>query len=426
AVTGPNGVRTINDVLFEVPRKGAVLGDSIAALCLTYSATASKYSANSWLNQAQFKLGFPWDIQAADNFAIAGTTSAVILSDQVPLFVASGVRYERVFMSFGTNDFNAGETLANVISNAKQIFAAINNTGAIAVHIGVLPRGSGASMTTPKKKALGFNAWLARYATENAGIEYIPCGQALADNSTAFGNAITGFVDGSILHPIDPGAYWMGKIIYDFYINRGYSAPTLRFADSAADFYDATYNPGGILFTNPNPLLIGGTTAPTGMSTAGSNVTWSKGTNTLDNGQVEATAKATMAGVQNAYLYDDILATGAWDTENIAEGDDIYAQAIIKCTGLVSDTLPFLQVTENNGTGGGGVLQNAYCNDATSGTRPTIPDGTYYLRTPNITVRPYSGAGNASVFAKLNIVSTGAETGVIEILRFELRKANII
>lgn len=415
---GGNRIRTAN---MGGPRKAAILGDSIAGQNLESAGTDTAYLGRGYLTWAQARLGWCWDIQISDQYAVGGTTMDVIIANQLPLLKAGHnlYNYDRCFISSGTNDSNGGSSIATMISLATRLIGEIGGMGIIPVHIGILPRGNDGAMTDAKRKNLRFNDWLANYAARTGNLEFIQdAHEAVANNATEYGNAITAMMDGSVLHPLDSGAYAIGEAMYGYYVGMGLPS-ALAFAQSQADKYHAAINNSGVLFDSPNPLLQGGTTAPTGMITAGTNCTWSKGTRNLSNGQTRDTVICTVAGAtSNGYLYDDNVASGAWDTEEIAEGDVIYAQAIVEVTTGGAGIRPYLALTENNGVDS----KSSICIARDSSNIGTISNGTILvLRTPNITVRPYGGSGNASMFAKLNVYSPGA-SGVFTVRAFEARK----
>lgn len=407
------------------PRKAALLGDSIASQNIETGSGSYYYRGKGWLTWAQARLGWCWDIQYSDNYAVSGTTMDVMIASQLPLLKAGHAlyNYDRCFISSGTNDSNAGNSLATMIADATELIGDIGGLGIIPVHIGILPRATAGGMTDARRKNLRFNDWLANYAARTGNLEFIQgAHEAVANNADANGYILSGAsADG--LHPNDLGAYHIGEALYNYYVGKGLPS-ALAFAQSQADQYNATYNQSGVVFDSPNPLLLGTAGVapleyPTGMSAAGTNCTWTKDTRNLNNGETRATSVCTIVGAtSNGYLYDDNVASGAWDTEEIAEDDVIYGQAIVEVTTGGAGVLPNLTLVENNGvtalTGGCLVRDQADIG--------TIPSGTILtLRTPNMTVRTYGGSGNASVFAKLNAYSPAA-AGVLTVRAFEVRK----
>lgn len=397
------------------PRIG-LMGDSIMALTTNYASQRNASGAVSWMLA---RLGQPWYLPVANNFAVGGTTTDVMVSSQLPLVLASHASkpMSRVFISAGTNDPPAGNTLAQIKNNLTTIFDTLLSRGIIPVHHGILPRGADGADTNFKRMNRHLNEWMQWYAYTRGGLEFIDCGLDLADNSNASGNALAALTDGSQLHPLDPGGFLMGKRLADYYSARGIGK-SIRFASTQADKYDATYNPTGVVFDNPNPLLQGGTTAPTDMTTSGG--TWAVGTQTLPNGQTKPTVNCTLASDTTHYLYDDALATGAWDTENVREGDYVYAQCEIELINVVSLAAAELRLVENNGT------STVNASDLTQGSgsigNVNSASLTLYTQTPPILIRPYGGSSNASLFVQQRILTGAGETGSVKIKSFEMRK----
>jgi len=407
-----SGVRSSPEAL--IPRI-ALMGDSIAAQTTDYASKRNAAGAVSWMLA---RLGQPWYLPNSANFAVGGTSCDAIRANQLPLVLAANAsrKISRVFMSCGTNDTNSGRTLSAIKDDLQAMFEALLNAGITPVHHGILPRGNDGAMTNAKRQNLHLNEWMAWYAYTRGGLEFIDCSVAVANNATAFGNAVTSMMDGSVLHPLDNGAYAMGAVLADYYSARGVS-PGIRFAGSQADVYDATHNPWGVVFDNPNPTLQGGTTAPTNMTTSGG--TWAMSTRTLAGGQTKPIASCTLAASTTHFLYGDALASGAWDTENIREGDWVYAKAEIELVNCANLKAVELRIAENNGPG---AVTHGDLVEATGGLFNTGTSLTLRTMTPPVQIRPYGGSGSASVFARQQIVTGAGATGTAIIKAFELRK----
>lgn len=405
-------------------RTACLLGDSIAAQNLTgvpqSAGTGVSYPGGSWLAWAQARLGWLWDVQYPDNFAVGGVNCSVMRNTQLPLALAAHRtrQYDRAFISGGTNDLFGSRTLQQTIDDLQYVFIALANNGIIPVYIGVLPRNRTGGVLPGHKKAAALNAWAAMFAATTGLVEYIPCHECVADNSTADGYILAA-ASSDNLHPGDWGAYQIGEQLYSYYKNSGLRS-ILRFAESPLDNYDATDNRRGVCFELPNAYLLGGPQYPTHMSVAGANCTWATGTRPLDNGQTKPVVNCTITGATSGFLYDDSTASAAWlASDTIAEGDVIYAQAQVAVTTGGAGILPSLFLNENNGANS----CSAGCLLRGNADIPAMPDGTILtLRTPNITVRPYGGSGSAAVFAHLRTYSSGA-AGVLQIRSFEMRKA---
>ena len=396
----------------------AVMGDSIAQQ--NSSIITSTYTTNArgpvmWMLSY---LGHPWDFQPSDNFAVAGTTLDVILANQLaPLLAAHAVRrYARVFISAGTNDTNSARAIADIKADFSTLFARLRAVGIMPVTVGIRPRGIDVAMTTAKKQNQALNEWL--YLQSLSGlIEYIPVGEVYADTSTAFGNAVAALMyDGgtSALHPSARGAALEGRAMATYYQARGIGA-ALPFASQQSDAFDRTDNPGGVAFASANPLLIGGTTTPTGMTTSGG--TWSNVGRTLANGQTRADRSCALAASTTHYLYDDWTKTGAWAATDLQPGDIIEGRALVVLTSAVNVNSVCMRLAENDGAG---ALTHYALYAAESANLQG--DHVLYLRTPRVPVRNYSGSGNVSIFARADIVTDSGGSGTAIVRQMEVRK----
>ena len=417
-VTGLVGA---NDVVYPVPTQRvprvAIMGDSIAQQNTSVNSTSANRQLHGYLVWALAYLGQPWDFTPDDNYAVNGASLNVMLSAQLPEIqtaVAAGTYYQRVFISGGTNDTNSSRAIADIKADYLSLFNGIRDLGAIPVCHGILPRGVDASLTTAKKVNMQINEWLAQQAADGL-IEFIDASESVADNSTAYGNALTTCMydsGTSNLHPNSRGAALIGKAISEYYSARGV-VPTIKFATQAADLYDRTSNPHGSLFSNP--LLQGGTTAPTGMSTSGG--TWSKVNRTLANGQVRTDCQCVLDASTTHYLYDDWTTTGDWATTELQPGDVIEARAWVEIADGVNITEVKFRLAESDG-----VTSFTAWEMATQTGGIVDGDHVLYMKTPPLTVRNYGGSGNASIFARLDVVTTSGASGTVTVKAFEARR----
>lgn len=411
------GAATNGGRLIRYRPRIALLGDSIMGQTTDYGSKRNANGAVSWMLA---RLGQPWYLPTTHNFAVAGTTVDVMLANQLPALLSAhgGAPISRCFISAGTNDTNAGRPMSAIRDDLMRLFETLLDAGITPVHHGILPRGLDGAMTNAKRQNLQLNEWLQWYAYTAGGLEFIDCGLTVADNSSAFGNALAALTDGSRLHPLDNGAFFMGQRMASYYQAKGI-APAVRFASSQADQFDATNNPTGVIFDNPNPLLQGGTTAPTDMTTSGG--TWSMVTQTLPNGQTKPMAQCTLAASTAHFLYDDALgpASAQWTGARIATGDLVYAVAEIELVNCVSIKAVELRLAENNGAGALTLGDLAEASGATFATGSSL---TLFTMTPPVRVRAYAGSGQPSVFVQQRIVTGAGETGSARIKGFELRK----
>lgn len=403
-----------------IPPTIAIMGDSIASQNSSISGGVYATRGQGPVIWMLSYLGHPWDFQPSDNFAVAGTTLDLMIANQLPALLAAHTarRYQRCFISAGTNDTNAGRAIADIQADFLTLFRALRGAGIIPVHTCIRPRGIDGAITTAKQANMRLNEWL--YLQWLSGlIEYIPVSEVYADTSTAFGNAVAALMyDGGTvaLHPSARGAALEGKVMADYYSYRGVQ-PGLAMATQQGDVFDRTNNPAGVAFASANPLLIGGTTTPTGMTTSGG--TWSNVGGTLPNGQTRANRSCALAASTTHYLYDDWTKVGAWSASDLQPGDIIEARALVILSGVVNVNSVAVRLAENNGSG----------NLTHLGLSPTETanlqgDHVLYLKTPRIPVRGYAGSGNASIFARADIVTDAGASGTAIVRALEVRKVD--
>ncbi len=401
-----------------MPPTIAIMGDSIAAQNTSVLSGTYYTQARGPVMWMLSYLGHPWDFQPSDNVAVAGTTLDVIIANQLPALLALHAtrRYQRVFISAGTNDTNSARTIDAIQADFLTLFRTLRAAGIIPVHTGIRPRGIDGAITTAKQANMRLNEWL--FLQSLAGlIEFVPVSEVYADTSTAFGNAVAALMyDGgtSALHPNARGAALEGRVMADYYSARGVR-PGLVLATQQGDVFDRTNNPAGVAFASANPLLIGGTTTPTGMTTSGG--TWSNVGRTLPNGQTRADRSCALAASVTHYLYDDWTKTGAWAATDLQPGDIIEGRALVVLSGVVNVNAVQMRLSENNGAGG--LTHYAL---ASSESASLQGDHVLYLRTPRVPVRNYAGSGNVSVFARADIVTDSGASGTAIVRAMEVRK----
>lgn len=408
------------NVRTSLAREGAVccMGDSIAAQNTSIVGGTYNYLARGPVAWAMAFLGHPWAFEPSDNYATSGATLNQIISDQLQsvLTASKTRRYIRCFISAGTNDTNAGRSVDDIKKDFLNLFDVLRKNGITPFHTGIRPRGVDVAITNAKKQNIELNQWLYQMSLEGK-LEYFNVSETYSDNAAAFGNALTSMMYDSgtnNLHPNCKGAALEGKAIADYFVARGV-VPKLRFAIQQSDAFDRTYNPSGVAFASANPLLQGGTTAPTGMTTSGG--TWSKVNRTLANGQTRSDASCALAASTVHYLYDDWVGSGAWGATQLQPGDIIEARAKITLASAVAVKNVQIRISESDGTTAL-VSYGLFANE--SGV--LTGDYTLYLKTPRITIRPYSGSGNVSVFARAECETDSGASGTFVVQQLEIRK----
>jgi hypothetical protein len=397
----------------------ALIGDSINAYGTT-NTTDKHYNQVGIVSCAMSYAGWIFEYQPSDNFAVPNYTTAQTIAIQLPLLLAAHQtrKYSRCFISVLTNDT---DTVPVMKANIMSLFTSLRDVGITPVHFGVLPRGNDSTVSVQKNRFHAMNDWL--YELSLTGfIEFIDITEAFADTSSIYGNSAANMTLADRTHPNNFGGILAGKIIADYYVSRGYTNK-IRFATQQNDLYDINDNPHGVAFLNANPLMIGGTTAPTGMTTSGG--TWSKVTRTLTNGQTRSDPTVALLIDNTQFsLYDDRARAGGWNATDIQPGDVIEGRAKVVIVGGAAITKCYLVMAESDGA----TTVNYHCNNPTSPAGPSdvsgLPAGdhTLYFKTPRLTVRPYSGSGTALVYLSA-ILNTGVgAAGSFTVQSFEIRK----
>jgi hypothetical protein len=364
--------------------------------------------------------GWPWRWDMSSNFAVGGTLTAAVLSDQVPAVLASHAidPIDTIFAAMGTNDTYATIPYATTVANMDAIITAITSAGIKMVVESIMPRGTDASLFTAKQVTMRLNKWLEDQHLAGR-ITYVDITQIMADNTTAFGNAIAGqtYDPPTALHPNTKGAKLISRV-FDAYF-KGKLNPSITYVTQAADVFDAVNNPRGSLFDNP--LMLGGTTAPTGYTTSGG--TWGATDNVLPNGQTKRVWGVALLNNTTHFIYRDLVRSGsAWQVADRPQvGDKIEGRCRIKvtsATGLRSVRF-FIQESDGATNRTYQCLSNSTANELNS------MDGTYTydLKTPVCTIRPYSGSGNVSVFIRCEFITEASGAGgTVSVESFEARK----
>jgi hypothetical protein len=221
------------------------------------------------------------------------------------------------------------------------------------------------------------------------------------------------------LHPNFWGAMLEGKLLADT-VGDLLGVNTLKFATEQADSFDRVNNPYGITQAIPNPLLIGGTTAPSNMGSSGG--TWSKTTFALANGQTRAAVQCVLAASTTHYLFQTWTASGDWTASQMKAGDVVEAYAKIKITDGVNIQRIVVYASESDGT----TTRIAY--GGTDGTTTAnLPDGTYTLfrKSPKLTLAAYSGTGNRTVSMRVQVITSSGGSGTAVIEGFEMRPVSL-
>lgn len=411
----------------------ACAGDSTADINIFTSSGAQRKSSRGTLNWAQAFLGQPFDFRVDDDFSVSGSTTANLLAVQVPNIISKkldGARqYSHCFISSGTNDHTVSSlSVSQTLENFKESFELLVSSGITPIAVSIRPRGVDASVQVFKQVAKSVNKGLEILARQGLCI-FIDVSELYADNSTAFGNILPA-TSYDNLHPNAFGACLEGAEIARVLRAAGV-IPDIKFATTQDDVFHRTLNPYGCIGSitagaiTANPLLQGGTTAPTGMATAGG--TWSKTTRTLANGQTRSDPRVALAASATHTLTSDCIATGAFTSTQLQPGDIVEAVCLLKLgNGVTAAGLNRinLQVIANDG------VSSFDYNDLQfdlSDTAALPVSGTEFiwLRSPRVTVPAWAGSGNHYIRTRLNLGTTAAGAGNVDVLGFECRPVSI-
>ena len=254
------------------------IGDSLMARNSSVGGTSVQTNAWGFLVQSRALLGGRFDFPIANNFGVAGTTTNLILRDQLPQALANGAGW--CCVEGGVNDSVVGSTAsaaapitpAQTIANLYACYTALITAGIKVLAIPIGPRS--ASQWSPLTGSLITQARLANYQVNHAirqfaltapvGMFYVAdTDYAVADNTSATGDWLTAAtVEG--LHPNGYGAMLMAQAVYN---TLNPALPSLnRSVFSQADAWDPVYNPYGNRIPVLGQQIGSGGTASTGAS----------------------------------------------------------------------------------------------------------------------------------------------------------------
>lgn len=393
-------------------KKLAILGDSTAnnesyLSPLTYAKTGPFVWAMCFS-------GWPFEFQPADNFGVGGATTQDCINNQLPLMFARHAtqNYQYAWVSVGTNGIN--DSVSKRKSDILQLLQTLKNAGIHPITCGIRPRGNEVSLQAYQSSAMAVNSYLMELSLTGL-CDYIDVTEVYANTANAFGNALVGFMT-DYIHPNGAGAVLEGRIIADYLIAKGFKNSFIT-ATQPGDLFHRDNNPGGAV--SPNPILSGGTTAPTGFSTSGG--TWGKTNRTLPNGQVRSDAiLSTIAtGVNSiSYTYSPGSAIPFASPLPIA-GDLVEARAIVNLNSIHNVNGLRLNLIEQNGEGSISHVALGY----ETGLSTIFPDGnyTFYIKTPAIPIRNYV-SGTPYLQPNLSLNGTASSTGTMTVKALEMRK----
>ena len=413
----------------------ACIGDSINGNTTSSTSSTAVFSPRGPLVWANALMGWPLNFPIANNLAVGGTATDAVISGQLPSLLALNPVPRFVLVSTGTNDTNAGTGLATIKNNLHTLFQRIIDGGMIPIHIGILPRDSGA--TNAKRANTHLNNWMREYFYVRGGGAVLDAEKYLVDPSNDNGDGLAEMFYDSALHPNSKGAYYIGLALKNCIETFGYM-PQSRLMWQGLDLWDATYNPTGSVLSNGMFRASGGTagtgTAGTvasgftvGRTAGNGTATASLQTQAIGNGQTINWQRLAISGGTAAsetfYVYDDRLDTGTgWGASDpFVAGDQCYAEARVKVSSSTALKYIGLELVENDGA----TQFSSQCLVTASDTFVT-QDYDLVLRTPVVTIRSYAGSGTASVFARANCSVDGTASGAatFDVSQMVIRKVH--
>lgn len=269
-----------------------VYGDSRIAYGVVDTTSNKQFTARSILGWTRFMTRHAFDHKIVNVKAAAGITSAQILAlmQAAPPIPTCGV----AVVLGGTNDWNTITDSAVTIANLKAIEDLAISRGQILIWLNETPRdGANALNATQLRNHLNVVNWIRNRATV-PGVYVAESFGALVDPASGSAASLTGrLADG--LHPNAYGAHAIASALVPIF--NVLFPPRNLLCQTAADAYDATNNPRGVLNANPMMTGTGGTvTAPGAGSLSGPLASNWTATLTNGTGLTVALSKVTSGG----------------------------------------------------------------------------------------------------------------------------------
>jgi lysophospholipase L1-like esterase len=216
---------------FLSSRKWGALGDSI-------TNRSSAAAARGWVDQLP-KLAGGACLSSA-NYVEAGNpgeTAANMLARYETDIKAAGVK--TLFMLSGTNDIQAGRTLAQWSADVRAVAAKAKRDGIPLIVGTVPPRGPTAASSTTRELTAQYNLWLRTWAP-TAGVYVAPVHEYLVTN--AGNDMLSGYDSGDGIHPETLGHQKIAEAFYAAWLNVP-KTPLPHLVTPAIDPYNLVVNP---------------------------------------------------------------------------------------------------------------------------------------------------------------------------------------
>lgn len=338
----------------------AVLGDSITALMCQNTSTSQSYNSYGYGTWLRILSGQRIHLPVTHNFGVAGERL-----DQIRLRVDDvlAVHPQYCVVLAGTNDIGT-RTVPQMVEDAKAIYERLITGGVRPIVMPILPRSSLA--TDQLQKLMRFNTWLREYTRTNKWIVLVDPTPLWIDYADTNGDPLTDYTtDG--LHPSHLGAFYLGKALSDAISD--FVPEQKSYVQSMLDIYDADNYPEGNLLTN-GTLNYGVMQGTSGTKTSSGNFTasgdvatgWtcskSNSTSTMaatcskedprtDGPKTGARQKCVIAVTAAGGANELVLFTPTISSADIAEGDQIFAQAKVEVSGMTNVLSVELRLTDN-------------------------------------------------------------------------------
>jgi len=398
-------------------KRMVTLGTSV----IQQQTQSNSYAESGSISIALARSGWPFKFEPEDNFAVFGTEVQAIIDNQLPAIIASHA-IDPIYIacaSIGGNDARAGTPIADITAGIDTVIDTLTGLGIRMVFELLNPYGKDTSIVDLKKVPMQINDYLISKAADGV-IDVVDNRLSLLDTSNEYNNALESLTydsNGSNLHPNGRGAVILSDKWADYFAQ----FPSLaKVSKQEIDKFDEVYNKTGNILNNHT--LNGSGTAPDSFTSGGS--TWSNIGGTLANGQAVNVWSHTLAPNTSPFLYNDYLNTGAWGAgDKLQEGDKIYLLITVELDNVNGVRSLNTQLTENDGSTQYTVRGNAKAlQENASNTFDNGYSGELLIKTPTLTIHPYSGSGDTNIFTRLNIEATATASGAIKVSSWEVKK----
>jgi lysophospholipase L1-like esterase len=428
-------------------RRVLLLGDSIAYFHTFVSTSAYPnnrlcYNDEGFLNWTRRLLGQRIYFDPALNKGVSGNRTDQVLARFQTDVAANASNFDILVVLAGTNDILQGTSVSSAFASIKSIVANGQALGKAVVLLTVPPMTAAASssgMTANSYKQLQYlNTLIREWARTQSGVVLVDAFRSLADPTSANGYAIASLMHGDGIHPAAGGSYRIGLALANALAPLLPASPSV--IASAADAYDATYNPLGNRVTNGCFSAASGGTVSNGQGTVASGWTLFKPNGGWVNSEVTASVEVQAAGVNavpgNKQVLAVNIASGKTNLEQvvltqgifgIAPGKQVVLEAELDVSGVSNLWYSQIGIGDSDNSNFPICAADGFNQWATSDANLNKwdPAGTYnglVFRTPVYTV-----VSGATLYAQLTLgfdASAAAATATVKLAGMTLRVLN--